>query len=148
EVFNNTEENSHFRHVNTFGGNPASCAVALKNIEIMEQENLTNRAAVLGDKLREELKELESHPYVGDVRNQGFVMGIEMVEDKETKTPATDQRVSKIIGDCKANGLIIGRNGDTVAGYNNILALCPPLSSTDDDLDFIVSVIKKVFKEN
>ncbi|GGJ95819.1 putative aminotransferase YhxA [Lentibacillus kapialis] len=148
DVFNNTEENSHFRHVNTFGGNPASCAVALKNIEIMEQENLTNRAAVLGDKLRGELKELESHPYVGDVRNQGFVMGIEMVEDKETKTPATDQRVGKIIGECKANGLIIGRNGDTVAGYNNILALCPPLSSSDDDLDFIVSVIKKVFKNN
>ncbi|ALX50187.1 aspartate aminotransferase family protein [Lentibacillus amyloliquefaciens] len=148
EAFNDTEENSHFRHVNTFGGNPASCAVALKNIEIMEEENLTNRAAVLGEKLRDELKELENHPYVGDVRNQGFVMGIEMVEDKATKEPATDQRVSKIMGECKANGLIIGRNGDTVAGYNNILALCPPLSSTDDDLDFIVSVIKKVFKAN
>ncbi|WP_010531946.1 aspartate aminotransferase family protein [Lentibacillus jeotgali] len=148
ESFNNTEENSHFRHVNTFGGNPAACAVALKNIEIMERENLTNRAAVLGEKLRDGLKELESHPYVGDIRNQGFVMGIEMVEDKTTKEPATEQRVGKIIADCKANGLIIGKNGDTVAGYNNILALCPPLSSTDEDLDFIVSIIKKVFKEN
>ncbi|MFD1361736.1 aspartate aminotransferase family protein [Lentibacillus salinarum] len=148
ETFNNTEENSHFRHVNTFGGNPAACAVALKNIDIMERENLTNRAAVLGEKLRDGLKELENHPYVGDVRNQGFVMGIEMVEDKTTKEPATDQRVGKIIADCKNNGLIIGKNGDTVAGYNNILTLCPPLSSTDDDLDFIVSVIKKVFKEN
>ncbi|MBY7144436.1 aspartate aminotransferase family protein [Virgibacillus sp. NKC19-3] len=148
ETFNTDDENSHFRHVNTFGGNPAACALALKNIEIMERENLTNRAAVLGDRLGNELKELESHPYVGDIRHQGFVMGIEMVEDKKTKEPAHDGRVKKIISDCKANGLIIGRNGDTVAGYNNILALCPPLSSTDEDLDFILSVIKKVFKEN
>ncbi|SFE44338.1 Adenosylmethionine-8-amino-7-oxononanoate aminotransferase [Lentibacillus persicus] len=148
EAFSGTEDNHHFRHVNTFGGNPASCAVALKNIEIMEKENLTQRAAVLGERLRDELKELENHPYVGDIRNQGFVMGIEMVENKETKEPATDQRVSKIMSECKANGLIIGRNGDTVAGYNNILALCPPLASTDEDLEFIVSVIKKVFNQN
>ncbi|WP_080872816.1 aspartate aminotransferase family protein [Oceanobacillus timonensis] len=148
ETFNSEDENSHFRHVNTFGGNPAACALALKNIEIIERDNLTNRAAVLGDRLRGELKELEAHPYVGDIRHQGFLMGIEMVEDKETKEPAHDGRVKKIISDCKDNGLIIGRNGDTVAGYNNILTLCPPLSSTDEDLDFILSVIKKVFKEN
>lgn len=148
ETFKGNENNSHFRHVNTFGGNPAACAVALKNIEIMERENLTNRAAVLGDRLREGLKELEDHPFVGDIRSQGFLMGIEIVEDKTTKEPANDQRIGKIIADCKANGLIVGKNGDTVAGYNNIITLCPPLSSTDEDLDFILSVMKKVFKEN
>lgn len=148
KTFKSGEENSHFRHVNTFGGNPAACALALKNIEIMEQENLVGRAAVLGDRLQKELGELINHPYVGDVRSLGFLMGIEMVEDKDTKEPASVDRVSKIIGDCKANGLIIGKNGDTVEGFNNILTLCPPLSSTDDDLDFIISVMKKVFKEN
>ncbi|MEN1968726.1 aspartate aminotransferase family protein [Lentibacillus sp. N15] len=148
QTFVDNGENSHFRHVNTFGGNPAACALALKNIEIMERENLVGRAAVLGERLRTELAELTEHPYVGDVRNLGFVMGIEMVEDKTTKEPASPERVGKIVADCKANGLIIGKNGDTVAGYNNILALCPPLSSTDEDVEFIVSTLKKVFKEN
>ncbi|GAB3802212.1 aminotransferase [Virgibacillus kimchii] len=148
ETFQGNEDNSHFRHVNTFGGNPAACAVALKNIEIMERENLTNRAAVLGDRLREGVKKLEDHPFVGDIRSQGFLIGIELVEDKTTKEPASDERVGKIMAECKANGLIVGKNGDTVAGYNNIITLCPPLSSTDDDLDFILSVLEKVFKEN
>lgn len=75
-------------------------------------------------------------------------MGIELVENKDTKEPATNARIGKIIDDCKTNGLIVGRNGDTVAGFNNVLTLCPPLSCTDEDFDFIVSVLKKVFKEN
>ena len=148
DKFDTDEENSHLRHINTFGGNPAACAVALKNIEIMEEENLFDRSAELGERLQRELADLKGHPFVGDIRGLGFLLGIELVEDKETKEPATNARVAKIIGECKANGLIIGRNGDTVAGFNNILALSPPLSCTDEDLDFIISVMKKVFKEN
>ena len=148
EKFDTGEENSHFRHINTFGGNPAACAVAMKNLEIIEQENLVERSAELGKRLQKELASLKDHPYVGDIRGLGFLLGIELVENKETKMPASNARVAKIIGECKGNGLIIGRNGDTVAGYNNILTLSPPLSCTDEDLDFIISVIKKVFREN
>ena len=148
EKFNTGEENSHLRHVNTFGGNPAACAVALKNIEIMEQENLFERSAELGERLLKELEGLKDHPFVGDIRGLGFLLGIELVEDKETREPASNARVAKLIGDCKANGLIVGRNGDTVAGFNNVLALSPPLSCTDEDFEFIVAVIKKVFAEN
>ncbi|MFD2208226.1 aspartate aminotransferase family protein [Virgibacillus halophilus] len=148
KVFESNGENNHFRHVNTFGGNPAACAVALKNIEILEKENLVERSALLGERLQNELAELKNHPFVGDVRGLGFLLGIEMVEDKKTKQPALPKRVNKIISDCKAKGLIIGKNGDTVEGYNNILALCPPLSCTDEDVAYIVSVMKEVFKEN
>ena len=148
EKFDTGEDNSHFRHVNTFGGNPAACAVALKNLEIIERENLVERSAELGERLLKELASLKDHPFVGDIRGLGFLLGIELVENKETKEPATNARVAKIIGECKANGLIIGRNGDTVAGYNNILALSPPLSCTDEDVDFIIAVMKKVFSEN
>ncbi|WP_252503153.1 aspartate aminotransferase family protein [Sporosarcina sp. Marseille-Q4943] len=148
DKFDTGQENSHFRHVNTFGGNPAACALALKNIEIIEREQLVERSAELGERLLKELEELKNHPYVGDIRGKGFLLGIELVEDKKTKEPATNARMAKIMGDCKANGLIVGRNGDTVAGYNNILALSPPLSCTDEDFDFIVAVLKKVFNEN
>lgn len=114
----------------------------------MEKENLVARSAVLGDKLYKGLQELENHPHVGDIRHKGFLMGIEIVEHKETKEPANPTRVSKIIKECRDLGLIIGKNGDTVAGFNNILTICPPLSSTDEDLNFIVNVLKKVFQAN
>ncbi|MDW0114119.1 aspartate aminotransferase family protein [Sporosarcina saromensis] len=148
EKFDTGEDNSHFRHVNTFGGNPAACALALKNIEIIEREHLVDRSAELGERLLKELAELSDHPHVGDIRGLGFLLGIEIVENKETKEPATNARMAKIMGDCKANGLIVGKNGDTVAGYNNIMALSPPLSCTDEDFEFIVAVLKKVFNEN
>lgn len=148
DKFDTEADNSHFRHVNTFGGNPAACALALKNIEIMERENLFERSKVLGERLQEELAELKDHPHVGDIRGMGFLLGIEVVEDKETREPASDARVGQLMGACKAKGLIVGRNGDTVAGFNNVIALSPPLSCTDEDVDFIIDVIKQVFNEN
>jgi len=147
EAFKGEDEYNHFRHVNTYGGNPAACAVALKNIEIFEKENLVERAAALGEKLLEEMAELKNHPNVGDVRGKGLLFGIELVEDKVTKEPAHPEKLDKIIGFCKKEGLIIGKNGDTVAGFNNILQLSPPLSMTDDDLKFIVNTVKKAFAQ-
>lgn len=148
ETFKKAEENSHFRHVNTFGGNPAACALAIKNLEIMEREKLVARAEILGAKLVDELKDLQNHPYVGDIRSLGLLMGIEMVENKDTKQPASPARVASIIAGCKQQGLIIGKNGDTVAGFNNVITLSPPLSMTDDDLTFMIETLKKVFAEN
>lgn len=145
EAFKGTEEYNHFRHVNTYGGNPAACAVALKNIEIFEKENLIDRAATLGEKLLEELEELKDHPNVGDVRGKGLLLGIELVEDKGTKEPAAPEKLDKVIASCKEQGLIMGKNGDTVAGFNNILQLSPPLSMTDDDFDFLVKTVKQAF---
>lgn len=147
EAFKGTDAYNHFRHVNTYGGSPTACAVALKNIEIMEKEDLIERAAALGEKLLEEMAELETHPNVGDVRGKGLLLGIELVEDKKTKEPAASEKLDNIIAFCKKEGLIIGKNGDTVAGFNNILQLCPPLSMTDADLKFIVNTVKKAFAQ-
>ncbi|TVY10505.1 aspartate aminotransferase family protein [Paenibacillus cremeus] len=148
EVFKEQEDYSYFRHVNTFGGNPAACALALKNLEILETEGLVERARLLGERLSEQLAELDSHPLVGDIRSFGFLTGIELVKSKETKAPVSLATVKKIMATCKERGLIIGKNGDTVAGFNNVLTLAPPLSSTDEDLDFIVTTVKQVMSEN
>ncbi|WP_223067562.1 aspartate aminotransferase family protein [Paenibacillus caui] len=139
-----SDDYGHFRHVNTFGGNPAACALALRNLELMEQENLVERARLIGERLHDELADLLDHPLVGDIRRFGLILGIELVADKETKRPAELETVKAIIGECKRNGLIIGKNGDTVAGFNNVLTLAPPLSSTDEDVEFIVSTLKLV----
>ncbi|QDQ02476.1 aspartate aminotransferase family protein [Lysinibacillus fusiformis] len=148
EKFKDTDGYSHFRHVNTFGGNPAACAVALENIKILEEEKLVQRSKDLGEQLLHDLQDLLELPFVGDVRGLGFLVGIELVEDKLTLEPAKPERLAKIIADCKANGLVIGKNGDTVEGYNNILTLSPPLCCTDEDLEFISAVLKKVFAAN
>jgi adenosylmethionine-8-amino-7-oxononanoate aminotransferase len=144
ETFKDSAEYSHFRHINTFGGNPASCALALANLDIMEKESLVERSRVLGERLQSDMSDLLDHEWVGDIRSFGFMMGIELVNNKETKEPLALSEVGKIIAGCKAKGLLIGKNGDTVAGFNNVLTFAPPLSSTDEDLEFIVSTFKQV----
>src|SRR5699024_1160893 len=59
------EEYDHFRHINTFGGNPAACALAIKNLEIMERENLIERSAELGEVIESEMQGIYNHPNVG-----------------------------------------------------------------------------------
>ncbi|SIR53572.1 Adenosylmethionine-8-amino-7-oxononanoate aminotransferase [Peribacillus simplex] len=143
EAFTGSEDYDRFRHVNTFGGNPAACALALKNLEIMEDEKLIERSRELGERLLRELEDVKEHPNVGDVRGKGLLLGIELVVDKQTKEPVGIKKVNKVINFCKEKGLIIGRNGDTVAGYDNVLQLSPPLSITEEDFTFIVKTLKE-----
>jgi taurine-pyruvate aminotransferase len=143
EKFAGTEEYERLRHVNTFGGNPAACALAVRNLEIMEEEGLPERSETLGGRLRTELSALEGHPNVGDIRSKGLLFGIELVENRETKKPASKEMVEAAISGCKERGLIISKNGDTVAGFNNVLTLAPPLSMTEDDLGFTAGALKE-----
>jgi adenosylmethionine-8-amino-7-oxononanoate aminotransferase len=143
EAFKGTEEYDHFRHVNTFGGNPAACTLAIKNLEIMDDEDLPGRSARMGERLRGELTELEEHPNVGEIRHKGLLFGVELVEDKESRVPATNEKVAKVISGCKQRGLIVGKNGDTVAGFNNVITLAPPLIVSEDDLQFISGTLKE-----
>ncbi len=146
EKFKGTEEYGRFRQVNTFSGNPAACVVAIKNLEIMAEEDLPGRSALLGERLREELAELESHPNVGDIRGRGLLFGIELVEDKESKKPVGTEVMDKLISACKERGLILRYNRDTTPGVNNVLVMAPPLSITDEDLAFIVETLKGSFE--
>src|SRR5699024_9924127 len=127
DVFKGSSDYEHFRHVSTFGGNPAACAVALENLEIYERENLIESSREKGDLLREKLAPLYEHPYVGDNRGKGLLVGIELVIDRKTKEPVDVLVVNSIIKKCREAGVIIGKNGDAVAGFNNILAIGPPL---------------------
>jgi taurine-pyruvate aminotransferase len=141
------EEYGRFRQVNTFSGNPAACAVAVKNLEIVEDEDLCGRSAALGERLREELTELKNHPNVGDIRGKGLLVGIELVEDKESKQPVGTHVMDKMISACNEKGLILRYNRDTTPGVNNVLVMAPPLSITDEDLAFIVETLKGNFEQ-
>lgn len=103
ETFAADGEYERLRHVNTFGGHPAGCAVAVRNMQIMEEEDLPGRSATMGERLMAELSALEDHPYVGNVRGKSLLIGIELVEDKGSKQPASPQKVAAAIsGDRKS----------------------------------------------
>ncbi|EXX85014.1 aminotransferase [Paenibacillus darwinianus] len=142
DSFRERSGTDHFRHVNTFGGNPLSCAVALKNMEILEDEKLIQASGELGRRLSERLLGLSAHRTVGDIRTFGFAAGIELVEDKETKRPASAENVAKVIESCKQRGLLIGKNGDTVPGYANVLTLAPPFVTTPEEVDWMASTLE------
>ncbi|KAB7705582.1 aminotransferase class III-fold pyridoxal phosphate-dependent enzyme [Bacillus aerolatus] len=146
EAYCGNEQYDRLRHVNTFGGNPAACALALKNMEIYENEKLIERSQILGERLLKELEEIKDLPLIGDIRGKGLLIGIELVEDKSTKKPASTEVVNKVISLCKEKKLIIGKNGDTVAGFNNVLQVAPPLSITEEDFTFIVNTLKECFR--
>jgi taurine-pyruvate aminotransferase len=148
ETFRENEATSHFRHINTFGGNPVSCAVALKNIEILVEKSLVERSDQIGREIRTGLEPLLQHSNVGEIRVFGSAIGIELVEDQKTKEPATAERVTAIIAGCKQKGLLIGKNGDTVPGYANILPLSPPFTTMEDDIAFIINTLLEVFASN
>jgi taurine-pyruvate aminotransferase len=148
EAFKGTEEYDHFRHVNTFGGNPAACALAVENLNILEKEKLVERSATLGEQILASLSDVEDLPHVGQIRGKGLLIGIELVEDKETRQPANPDRVNAVVATCKELGVLVGKNGDTVAGFNNVIAISPPLSLTDEDAALLVKKVKQALQEH
>ncbi|MEL6354700.1 MAG: aminotransferase [Cyanobacteria bacterium J06627_28] len=136
--------NSHFCHISTYGGTPAATAVALRNIEIIEREELAERAAEMGSYLMERLQAaLLPHPNVGDVRGKGLLLGIELVKDKVSKTPLAGDRVAAVTRHCLTNKVMIGRNANTVPGFTNVLIVCPPLVITYAEADNLVETIQE-----
>jgi len=124
----------HFRQINTYGGHPVACAVALKNLEIIEREQLVERAASMGDFLTSTLeRDIGDHPNVGEVRGKGLLIGVELVKDRATKEPLDEPAANAIVARCADAGVVIGRNGSTIPGLGNVLILAPPFVITEDE---------------
>ena len=148
EAFMAAGDYEFFRHVNTFGGSPAACAVALKNLEIMEQEQLFSKSEEMGALLLGELQaHLDEHPHIGNIRGRGLLIGIELVKDKQTKEPVDLAYTNSIIAARKKQGVIIGKNGTTTAGFNNVLTLSPPLILSIEEKNLIVDAIVSALNE-
>mmetsp|Transcript_18404 Transcript_18404/g.56477 ORF Transcript_18404/g.56477 Transcript_18404/m.56477 type:complete len:494 (-) Transcript_18404:68-1549(-) len=134
---------ANFRQINTYGGHPVACAVALRNVEIIEREHLVDRAARLGAYFHDRLDAtLGSHPLVGEVRGKGLLLGVELVQDKLSKKPLHDEALASILPFCNDHGVIVGRNGTTIPGLNNVLILAPPFVITEAECDAIASTLR------
>jgi 4-aminobutyrate aminotransferase/(S)-3-amino-2-methylpropionate transaminase len=114
----------------TYSANPIACEAALAVFDIFESENLLAKAKVLGEKLQLHLKALqEKHPLIGDVRGIGPMIGMELVYDRETKTPAPD-KVKQLVDFCLERNLFILACGT----YKNVIRLLMPLVITDEQM--------------
>ena len=127
--------------VNTYGGHPAAAAVAVRNIEIMLEEGLPERAASMGAYLMDGLKDrLFRHGITGDIRGKGLLIGIELVTDRESKVQLDGKLVQGVVEFCKRNGVIVGRSGGG-ARHSNTIVLSPPLVITRSECDTLVEVL-------
>ncbi len=147
EVFEQFKANpsdpmSYFRDISTFGGCAAGPAAALENMRIIEEENLLDNVTRMGDYLLDRLEDLKGkHGNVGDVRGKGLFVGLELVTDRQSKQPVDETLAQAVVGDCLAQGVIIGVTNRSIAGFNNTLCLSPALICTKSDLDQIVEAI-------
>ena len=133
--------------VNTYGGHPAAAAVAVRNIEIMLEEQLPERAASMGEYLIGALKErLYRHEIVGDVRGKGLLIGIELVTDRASKTQLESGLVGGVLEFCKQRGVIVGRSGGG-ARHSNTVVLSPPLVITRSECDTLVEVLDQAIAD-
>ena len=132
-------------YFNTFGGNPLACAVGEEVLNIMEDENLQQNCDEVGTRLIQGLCQLrEEFEMVGDVRGKGLMIGLELVENKESKKPLEERKAVKFLQDLKDLGLLVGRGGP----FGNVLRVKPPMCITAEDVDLGLDVIRTVLQIN
>lgn len=124
-------------YFNTFGGNPLCTAGGLAVLKVLEKEKLQENAFVVGSYLKDRLRGLqEKHEIIGDVRGTGFMLGVELVTDRQLKTPAKEE-ICHAMEHMKDMGVLVGKGGF----YGNVFRITPPLCFTKEDADFFVEVM-------
>ncbi|MBV8186494.1 MAG: aminotransferase class III-fold pyridoxal phosphate-dependent enzyme, partial [Alphaproteobacteria bacterium] len=140
--YGEVSENRQVGQVNTYGGHPVAAAVAVRNIEILEAENLAERAADVGAYLLDGLRGLMEHQAVGDVRGKGLLLGIELVKDRAAKEPVGPDAITAVVNFCRDNGVLVGRSTGG-RRYGNTITLSPPLVITRSECDRIVETLDR-----
>ncbi|MDR7416619.1 MAG: aspartate aminotransferase family protein [Armatimonadota bacterium] len=132
-----------FMHAATYSAHATCCAVALANLDILERENLVERAAAMGVRLLEGLETLRDLPVVGDVRGLGLMAGVEFVEDRKTKEPAIGLG-GRVLREARRRGLLgrlrTGQRGEHPIG--DVICFAPPFVITEEQVDRMVEILR------
>jgi 4-aminobutyrate---pyruvate transaminase len=141
-IADNSERIGTFGHGFTASGHPVPAAVALENLDIIEEQNLVENARRVGEVMQSELRALADHPLVGEVRGVGLIAGVELVADKATKAKFSPvgKVGAQVFSRAHENGLIIRAIGDTIA-------FCPPLIITEEQVRDMVERFKVTLDE-
>jgi len=152
DAMDSVKPEDRWMHAYTYSGHPTCCAVAVKNLEIMERERLAENAATMGDRLHAGLRQaFAGHPHAGDVRGgKGLLAAVELVEDPVTKKNfAGDRKVApRIQAEMMKRGVVTRVR--PVAGVHpapgDAVFFAPPLVVTDKEIDRLVSVARDAVK--
>ena len=126
----------------TNSAHPTACAVALRNLQIIEEEGLIENAAAMGQHLQDGLQSLLSEDGVGEVRGLGLLGGVELVADKENRRPFPVELSvgARLVAACKERGLISRNIGDSYL-------LAPPLIVGPEEIDRIIDILRESIRE-
>src|SRR4051812_9893375 len=127
--------------ISTFGGNPVTSVTARAVIDIIEEDDLRTNAAVVGEYFRKKLEELQAkHALIGDVRGMGLMQALELVEDRESKKPASAS-TNALMEEARKRGLLVGKGGF----YGNVIRMSPPLNISKADVDEAARTLDESF---
>lgn len=135
-----------FIHGHTYAGNPLSCGIAHKVLEIIEREGYVDNAAVQGEYLISRMQALVDNPIVGEIRGKGLMIGVEMVMDKNSKTPfeSSVNAKERVMEIGLEEGIVLYPGGETV--NNNLgdhFLLAPPITVTREQTELIFQRLVK-----
>ncbi|MFQ6052746.1 MAG: aspartate aminotransferase family protein [Candidatus Bathyarchaeia archaeon] len=125
-------------HLFTTQANPVVCAAALATLEVIKRENLLERAQRRGEEAMKRFREMEERfDLIGDVRGRGLLIGVELVEDRETKEPARKEAM-KVAWRAWERGLVMISFGR----YGNVLRVAPPLTIEEEELEAALGIVE------
>ncbi|MEH7463252.1 adenosylmethionine--8-amino-7-oxononanoate transaminase [Bacillus thuringiensis] len=136
------EEQKTFFHGHSYTGNPLGCAVALANLKLFETTNLIEAVSHKAEYIAKRLEVLQGFKHVGDIRQRGFMIGIELVQNKETKEAYSwQERVGvKVCKRARDLGMILRPLG-------NVVVFMPPLASTIVELEDMIAILQQAIQE-
>ena len=127
----------------TFGGNPVSCRIGTAVLDVVQDEGLQQHADVVGEKILAGLRNLmDRHAIIGDVRGVGLVIGIELVKDRETLEPATEE-AKRVVDALRERRVLTGTDGL----FDNVVKIKPPIILDEADADMAIDVIDRVLSD-
>jgi 4-aminobutyrate aminotransferase-like enzyme len=126
----------------TFGGNNVSCAVGLAVLDVLRDEQLQEHALRVGERMLAGLRPLvDQYSIVGDVRGSGMFLGVELVRDRETLEPATEE-ASFVANRMREEGILLGTDGP----FHNVVKIRPPMPFDAANADCLVDAFERVLR--
>jgi len=126
--------------ISTFGGNPLVTAAANATLDYVLSHDVQANAAKVGGLLFEGIRDMQArHPFIGDVRGKGLMIGVELVR-AGSKTPDA-AAASRVLEETKSRGLLVGKGGL----FGNALRIAPPLTLSEDEADEGLQILGQAF---
>ncbi|KAG7518237.1 5-phosphoproteinhydroxy-L-lysine phosphoprotein-lyase [Solea senegalensis] len=131
-------------YFNTFGGNPVSCAIGLAVLDVIEEEDLRGNATRVGAHLKDLLTELQTrHTVIGDVRGVGLFVGLELVTDREQRTPDTETAAMVVKRLKEDHRICVSTDGP----WESVVKFKPPMCFSMDDAELVVQCIDRILTD-